>query len=63
MHEQLSAYRNELSEARSRGLEIVHVYQEQASAAKHRPEYEQIRPLGFSRSNFYGSPCSLTPPG
>lgn len=28
--------------ARARGLQVVHVYEEQASAAKHRPEYEKM---------------------
>jgi DNA invertase Pin-like site-specific DNA recombinase len=28
--------------ARARGFEIVHCYEEQASAAKHRPKYEQM---------------------
>ncbi|MGO9838524.1 MAG: recombinase family protein [Polyangiaceae bacterium] len=28
--------------ARARGLEVVHLYEEQASAAKHRPEHERM---------------------
>ena len=28
--------------ARARGFEVVHVYEEQGSAAKHRPTYEQM---------------------
>jgi putative DNA-invertase from lambdoid prophage Rac len=38
--------------ARTRGLEVAHIYEEQASAVKHRPKYEQM--LNDSRRGKFG---------